>query len=62
MKGRLRSKKLEIRSLDIDAAQGGQRRIRLHRPAEQLSETVILGDGPDAAAAVVDVLEELGVL
>lgn len=62
MKGRLRSKKLEIRSLDLDAAQGGQRRIRLHRPAEQVSETIILGDGPDAAAAVVDVLEELGVL
>ena len=62
MKGRLRSKKLEIRSLALDAAQGGQRRIRLHRPAEQVSETVILGDGPDAASAVVDVLEELGVL
>lgn len=62
MKGRLRSKKLEIRSLDLDAAQGGQRRIRLHRPAEQVSETIILGDGPDAAATVVDVLEELGVL
>ncbi len=62
MKGRLRSKKLEIRSLDLDAAQGGQSRIRLHRPAEQVSETIILGDGPDAAAAVVDVLEELGVL
>ncbi|MDE0606676.1 MAG: electron transfer flavoprotein subunit beta/FixA family protein [Acidimicrobiaceae bacterium] len=61
MKGRLKSKKLEIRSLDIDAAQGGQGRIRLHRPPEQVSETVILGDGPDAAAAVVDVLEELGV-
>ena len=62
MKGRLRSKKLEVRLLDIDAAQGGQARIRLHRPPEQVSETVILGDGPDAAAAVVDVLEELGVL
>ncbi len=62
MKGRLRSKKLEIRALDLDAAPGGQRRIRLHRPAEQVSETVILGEGPEAAAAVVDVLEELGVL
>jgi hypothetical protein len=29
---------------------------------EQVSETVILGEGPEAAAAVVDVLEELGVL
>ncbi|MCQ3813275.1 MAG: electron transfer flavoprotein subunit beta/FixA family protein [Acidimicrobiia bacterium] len=62
MKGRLNSKKLEIQSLDIDAAAGGQRRVRLHRPAEQVSETVILGEGPEAAVAVVDVLEELGVL
>jgi hypothetical protein len=34
----------------------------LRRPAEQVSETIILGEGPEAASAVVDVLEELGVL
>lgn len=62
MKGRLSSKKLEIRSLEVGAAHGGQQRIRLHRPAEQVSETVILGEGPEAAPAVVDVLETLGVL
>lgn len=62
MKGRLSSKKLEIRLLELDAAHGGQQRIRLHRPPEQVSETVILGEGPEAASAVVDVLETLGVL
>jgi len=62
MKGRLASKKLEIRSIDADAEIGGQERVRLRRPVEQVSETVILGEGPEAAAAVVDVLEELGVL
>lgn len=62
MKGRLASKKLEIRTLDLDAEPGGQQRVRLHRPAEQVSETIILGEGPDAAGAVVDVLEELGLL
>jgi electron transfer flavoprotein beta subunit len=62
MKGRLASKKLEIRAIDADAETGGQARVRLHRPVEQVSETVILGEGPEAAAAVVDVLEELGVL
>ncbi|MDW3219435.1 MAG: electron transfer flavoprotein subunit beta/FixA family protein [Acidimicrobiales bacterium] len=62
MKGRLASKKLEVRSLDVAAAAGGQQRVRLHRPEEQVSETVILGEGPEAAAAVVDVLAELGVL
>lgn len=62
MKGRLASKKLEIQSVDGDADAGGQSRVRLHRPVEQVSETMILGEGPEAAAAVVDVLEELGVL
>ncbi len=62
MKGRLASKKLEVRSLELDTEPGGQARVRLHRPEEQVSETVILGTGPEAAAAVVDVLDELGVL
>jgi electron transfer flavoprotein beta subunit len=62
MKGRLASKKLEVRTVDADAEPGGQSRVRLHRPVEQVSETVVLGEGPEAASAVVDVLEELGVL
>ena len=41
---------------------GGQVRVRLHRPVETVSETVILGTGPEAAPAVVDLLEELGLL
>ena len=62
MKGRLASKKLEINSLSVYADEGGQSRVKLHRPEEAVSETVILGSGPEAAAAVVDVLDELGVL
>ncbi|MBC8364623.1 MAG: electron transfer flavoprotein beta subunit/FixA family protein [Actinobacteria bacterium] len=62
MKGRLASKKAEVVVVGQSAEAGGQDRVRLHRPVEQVSETVILGEGPDAAAAVVDVLEELGVL
>ncbi len=62
MKGRLASKKAEIAELAGDAAPGAQQRVRLHRPTEAVSETVILGTGPEAAPAVVDVLDELGVL
>jgi len=62
MKGRLASKKAEVHSAAVEAAAGGQARVRLHRPVEQISETVILGNGPEAASAVVDLLEELGVL
>ena len=62
MKGRLASKKAEVSSTTLEAPTGGQTRVRLHRPVEQVSETVILGTGPEAAPAVVDLLEELGVL
>jgi electron transfer flavoprotein beta subunit len=62
MKGRLASKKLEVHSIAGSAEPGGQTRVGLSRPDEQVSETVILGEGPEAASAVVDVLEELGVL
>ena len=62
MRGRLASKKLEVAELASDAAPGGQSLVRLHRPRETVTETEILGTGPEAAAAVVDVLEELGVV
>ena len=62
MRGRLASKKLAITTLEMDAEAGGQAMVRLHRPTETVSETVILGHGPEAASAVVDVLEGLGVL
>ena len=62
MKGRLASKKAEVSATAVEALTGGQTRVRLHRPVEQVSETLILGTGPEAAPAVVDLLEELGVL
>ncbi len=62
MKGRLASKKLEISTVAGSADEGGQSRVKLHRPEETVSETVILGTGAEAASAVVDVLDELGVL
>ena len=61
MKGRLASKKATIRHLDVDAVEGGQHLVRLVRPPERASTTTILGHGPDAAPAVVDLLTELGV-
>ena len=62
MKGRLASKKVEVASIEPAGEAGGLAKITLRQPPERKSETVILGTGPDAAAAVVDVLEELGVL
>ena len=62
MRGRLASKKLEIAEVASGAEPGGQSLVRLHRPREAVTETVVLGNGPEAAPGVVDVLEELGVL
>ena len=62
MKGRLASKKAELASIEANAEAGGQSQVRLKSPPEQVSETEVLGNGADAAAAVVDILEELGVM
>jgi electron transfer flavoprotein beta subunit len=62
MKGRLASKKAELASVEPVGVPGGLRMSSLTPPPERRSETVVLGNGPEAASAVVDVLEELGVL
>lgn len=62
MKGRLASKKSELTALDFEVDDGAQKRISLHRPEEKVSETIILGSGPEAAPAVVDLFEKLGVM
>ena len=46
MRGRLASKKLAVDSVSSDAAPGGQTMIRLNRPEEKVSETIILGERP----------------
>jgi electron transfer flavoprotein beta subunit len=61
MKGRLASKKVEIQRSEISAEVGGLKMIQLQRPPERVSNTQILGTGPEAASAVVDLLVELGV-
>ena len=62
MKGRLNAKKVAIDAVVPAAVPGGQQMVTLVRAAEQASQTVVLGHGPDAAPAVVDLLEELGIL
>ena len=47
---------------EIDADAGGQTLVKLHRPTEQVSNTEILGTDESAAVAVVDILEEIGLI
>jgi electron transfer flavoprotein beta subunit len=62
MRGRLASKKAEITSIDPSGDAGGLRLVALQPPPERTTRTIVLGRGPDAAPAVVDVLAEIGVL
>lgn len=62
LKGRLASKKVAVDAIVPSAPAGGQQMITLVQTAEQESNTIVLGHGPEAAAAVVDLFEELGLL
>jgi electron transfer flavoprotein beta subunit len=62
LKGRLGSKKVEVAQVAPQGSAGGQQMVTLLQAAEQVSQTVMLGSGPEAAPAVVDLLEELGLL
>jgi electron transfer flavoprotein beta subunit len=62
MKGRLTSKKIDVASVETSAAPGGLRLVSLEPPPEQVSHTVVLGRGAEAAPAVVDLLAEIGLV
>lgn len=59
--GRIKAKKKEIARRSPQAPAPAVRTLRLRVPPEQRSEVHVLGQGPDAAPAVVDLLEQLGV-
>jgi electron transfer flavoprotein beta subunit len=59
--GRLKAKRAPVERLAPAAEPAGTGRIRLTLPPEQASTVAILGTGPEAAAAVVDVLQKIGV-
>ncbi|HYJ67213.1 MAG TPA: hypothetical protein VEX15_06065 [Nocardioidaceae bacterium] len=60
--GRMKAKKAQIETMAFEGAPVGSGRVRLKLPEVETSAVRILGTGADAAPAVVDVMEELGVL
>ena len=60
--GRMKAKKITIDQVIPTLEPVGSGRIRLKLPEAQPNEVTILGEGPEAAGAVVDVIEKLGVL
>lgn len=60
--GRMKAKKATIERTAWDGQPAGNGRVRLKLPPAQPSQVEILGEGPEAAPAVVDLLSRIGVL
>lgn len=60
--GRLKSRRAAIDEVAAGFTPGGQEIVHLLKPPEDLTETVMLGEGAAAAPRVVDLLEEVGLL
>jgi electron transfer flavoprotein beta subunit len=60
LRGRLKSKAAEVSFVPATLQAGGLITTGLRTPQEQVSQTTVLGAGPEAAVAVVDLLAELG--
>ena len=60
--GRLRARKKEIARSTPDWRSGGLEKIVLRLPQTEATTAEVIGRGPDAAPAVVDLLDRIGVL
>jgi electron transfer flavoprotein beta subunit len=61
LKGRMAAKKIEIETRKPSAQPVGSTRVQLRLPPPTPSTVQVLGEGPEAAPAVVDLFEKLGV-
>jgi electron transfer flavoprotein beta subunit len=60
--GRLRAKRKEVARVTPEWRAGGLEKIGLRLPQEERSRAEVIGQGPEAAPALVDLLERIGVL
>lgn len=60
--GRMKAKKVQVETFTPGLEPAGSGRIRLTLPPPPDTEVQVLGNGAEAAPAVVDLLQELGVL
>lgn len=62
IKGRMRARKAPVETVAPSAPPRGTGRLGLRVPEAPPSEVTVLGEGPEAAAAVVEVLRKIGVV
>lgn len=59
--GRMKAKKVAVEERALAGAAAGSGRVRLTLPEVPASTASVLGEGPEAAGAVVDLFQQLGV-
>jgi electron transfer flavoprotein beta subunit len=59
--GRMKAKKIEIETRALSAPAVGSGRVTLTAPDAVSTSSELLGEGPEAAVAVVDLFQKLGV-
>ena len=62
MRSKMQARRQEITTLEPTGTAGGPEMLRLITPEEDDAPAEILGEGPDAARAIIDVFEELEVI
>jgi electron transfer flavoprotein beta subunit len=60
--GRMKARKQTINRIEPQRNEGGLEKVRIKVPQEQHSGAEILGEGPEAAPKIVEILKELGVI
>lgn len=62
MRSRMQARKQEVDRIEPERSRGGLQTVEFEAPEVDDSPAEVLGEGPEAAPDVVDVLEEMGVL
>ncbi|MXZ68410.1 MAG: electron transfer flavoprotein subunit beta/FixA family protein [Acidimicrobiia bacterium] len=62
LKGRMAARRAPVATMDPAASTSGQSKVMLMTPPDAGSAVEILGEGPEAAPAIVDIMEGLGLV
>jgi len=62
LRGRMKARRQEVKRLSPERQLGGLKKIRLRVPEEEDGGAEVLGEGSDASAKVVDLLQDMGVV
>ncbi len=62
LKGRMTARRAPVTTIEPVAGSSGQSKVMLMTPPDAGSAVEILGEGPEAAPAIVDIMESLGLV